>query len=152
MGGRVRARVRFPKAGVRRGFTLIEVLIVVVILGILAAMVVPAFSSAAEEAQISATQTELARLERALEVFRTRNENRVPVLTDGSLPELVSTGEYLAKVPRNSWVGGENATLVVAGSGPDSAWHAEYGWIYDQESGSVWAAAFDAEGRPHPKP
>ena len=44
-------RVRKLSAGARHGFTLIEILIVVVILGILSAIIIPQFSNATEQAE-----------------------------------------------------------------------------------------------------
>ena len=44
------------RAQVRKAFTLVEILIVVVILGILAAIVIPQFTSASEDAQVSSAE------------------------------------------------------------------------------------------------
>ena len=54
---------------VAHAFTLVEILIVVVILGILAAIVVPSFLGAVDQAAIGTTQSELTKLRRAVEVF-----------------------------------------------------------------------------------
>lgn len=135
-----------------RGFTLVEILIVVVILGVLAAIIVPNVSRATDDARIGAAVSELGKLRRAIEVYQARNDTRLPPLVDGSIPALTLTGEYLRDIPLNTWVGRENAQLVVAGTGPDAAYHTNYGWIYNQETGELWAAAFDAQGVPFPKP
>ena len=57
-------RTRFRKA-----FTLIEILIVVVILGILAAVVIPQFTNAADDANVSSARTQLQSLRSQIELF-----------------------------------------------------------------------------------
>ena len=54
-------------------FTLVEILIVVVILGILAAVVIAGFTGATSEAQASATASELSKMRRQIGVFQCRN-------------------------------------------------------------------------------
>jgi prepilin-type N-terminal cleavage/methylation domain-containing protein len=61
----------------KRAFTLIEILIVVVILGILAAIVIPQFTSASEEAEISAAKSTLSTIRSQFELFKFK-ENQVP--------------------------------------------------------------------------
>jgi len=56
--------------GGRRGFTLIEVLIVVVILGVLAAIVVPRFADARRDASVSAVRNQLQTLRGQVELLR----------------------------------------------------------------------------------
>jgi hypothetical protein len=52
----------------------------------------------------------------------------------------------------NFWVGGPNADLVVVGTTPDKAFHRDYGWIYNPETGQLWAAGFDGNDQPLPRP
>jgi len=117
--------------GRRRGFTLIEILIVVVILGILAAIVIPQFSSASNEAAVSSVRSQLQTLRSQVELFRVQN-NGYPVdgaifsnataEQQGGFATLVSDG-YLQRLPEvpagwrinleggaitAEWVGGEN--------------------------------------------
>ena len=53
----------------RSGFTLIEIMVVVVILGLLSALVVPNISSNVSEAQRTATRTQISQIEQALEKY-----------------------------------------------------------------------------------
>jgi len=69
---------------VSKAFTLVEILIVVVILGILAAIVIPQFTNASQEAQIGNVQTQLQTMRSQIELFRVRN--------NGNPPALVGTG------------------------------------------------------------
>ena len=55
---------------VRRAFTLIEILIVVVILGILAAIVIPQFSDASDDAAVSSAQSTLNMIRKQIELYR----------------------------------------------------------------------------------
>jgi type II secretion system protein G len=66
-----------------RGFTLIEILIVVVILGILAAIVIPQFTNASQEATTSAIRSQLQSIRGQVELYRVRNGGVLPTaMTD----------------------------------------------------------------------
>lgn len=134
-----------------KAFTLVEILIVVVILGILAAVVVPQFVGAVEESSVTTTQSELKKLRRALEVFQVRNENTLPTVEagDGTWGDLIAgTGEYLKEAPANPYVGGENSRVIILGTSPDTAYQTTHGWIYNATTGEIWAGAFDANDQP----
>lgn len=138
----------------RSAFTLVEILIVVVILGIVAALVVPQFMDATQEASMKTAVHEVQKLRRAIEVYQVRNENVLPDVvqgdrTWGSL--VLNNGEYLKNAPVNPYVGDPNKGVIVFGNAPDNAYHTNYGWIYDPNTGEVWAAGFDAEDNPLPK-
>jgi len=72
----------------RRGFTLVELLLVVTILGILAAVVVVNFTGKGEEARIAATRTSIANIGVAIAAFDAKN-SRLPETLD----ELTSEDE-----------------------------------------------------------
>ncbi len=135
-----------------RAFTLVEILIVVVILGILAGIVVPQFVEATMTAESNSTTTELQKLRRHIEVFRARNGDLLPSITegDGTWGELVGN-EYLTAAPVNAWVGGANARVIVFGDGPDDGYQVDYGWIYNPDTGELWAGSYDGEDLPLPK-
>jgi len=97
----------------QRGFTLLEVMVVVVILGILAALVVPKIISRPDEARIIAAKQDIATLVQALKLYRLDNR-RYPT-TEQGLQALVSrpatspvpanwkAGGYLERLPRDPW-------------------------------------------------
>ena len=95
----------------RRGFTLLEVMVVVVILGILAALVVPKIISRPDEARAIAAKQDIASLMQALKLYRLDNQ-RYPT-TEQGLQALVTrpasaapnwkTGGYVERVPKDPW-------------------------------------------------
>ena len=140
----------------RPAFTLVEILIVVVILGILAAIVIPQFTSATQDAQSVATFNELQKLRRTVGLFRARNSDALPSVADGdgTWGEIVGNQyEYLLTAPVNAWVGGANSRVVrvVPDATPDAAYQTQYGWIFDSNNGQVWAGGFDIQDNPLPR-
>lgn len=137
----------------RSAFTLVEILIVVVILGILSAIVVPQFSSASEEAKIESTKVQLQKLRNTLAVYYVRNHARFPAGVDegdGTWGEILAEG-YMHVPPDNQYVG-PNGTVITLGTGPDAAFQDGYGWIYNPATGEVWAGSYDANDKPLPRP
>ncbi len=63
---------------VRRGFTLIEILIVVVIIGLLAALVVPNITTTAEDAARSTARSQLSAVRSQIELYKLRNGGTIP--------------------------------------------------------------------------
>lgn len=135
----------------QRAFTLVEILIVVVILAILAVMVVPSVVNASDNAAETATYTELSKLRRAVDAYRAR-ENSLPDVTAGagSWGGLVSA-EYLRSAPVNAWVGRQNGQVIVIRDTPDAAFQSVYGWIYDANTGQIWAGGYDGRDMPYAK-
>lgn len=103
----MKTQVRSQK---RRGFTLIEIMVVVVILGILAATIIPQFIGTTHDAKVSAAKSTIAELEVALERFYI-NMERHPTSEEGLkvLVEPPSTdatkwrGPYIKKLRPDPW-------------------------------------------------
>lgn len=95
------------------GFTLIEVMVVIVILGILAALVVPRVMSRPDEARIVAAKQDIASIAQALKLYRLDNL-RYPTTEQGLLalvkkpalppepPNWKGNG-YLERLPKDPW-------------------------------------------------
>lgn len=69
------------------GFTLVELLIVVIILGILAGVVIPQFTSSTEDAKLSALDSDLGSMRNAIELYYTQHDATYPGanrVTDGN--------------------------------------------------------------------
>ena len=95
------------------GFTLIEVMVVVVILGILAALIVPKIMSRPDEARAIAAKQDVAALAQALKLYRLDNR-RYPSTEQGlqalvakpaqaPVPDNWKTGGYLERLPLDPW-------------------------------------------------
>lgn len=102
-----------------RGFTLIEILITVTILGIVSAITVPQFSNAATDSAINSTLWQTQTLRVQIELFRVQ-ENREPDLLNSQWDDLVAS-DYLAVTPRNP----SNGSSVVA-----NAPGTNVGWVW----------------------
>ncbi len=63
-----------------RGFTLVEILIVVIILGILAALVIPQFANASSDAKVTSMRTSLNNVRNQIEVFKCQHNETAPAL------------------------------------------------------------------------
>ncbi|MBL9031107.1 MAG: prepilin-type N-terminal cleavage/methylation domain-containing protein [Phycisphaerae bacterium] len=141
----------------RSAFTLVEILIVVVILGILSAVVVPQFSNATQQATSTATYDQLVKTRQALGVYFVRNGSRFPQIVAGqglaAWGQLATVGgDYLREPPMNLWVDPAVADVVVIGNTPDAGYQNTHGWIFDPATGNLWAGSFDINDKPFPKP
>ncbi|MFZ4876275.1 type II secretion system major pseudopilin GspG [Janthinobacterium sp. Mn2066] len=96
-----------------RGFTLIEIMVVVVIMGILASLVVPKLIARTGESKVAAAKVDMATIMQALKLYRLDNQ-RYPTTEQGlrALVEKPTTGPaangwkvggYLEKMPKDPW-------------------------------------------------
>ena len=97
----------------QRGFTLVEIMVVVVILGVLAAIIVPKFMSRPDEAKATKAKVDIKSLEEALGLFKLDNgfypstEQGLQALVSkpesGRIPAKFPVGGYLKRVPADPW-------------------------------------------------
>lgn len=81
----------------RAGFTLIELMIVIAIIAILAAILVPNFLKARAQGQLTACKSNCKNIATALEMYSSDNGGRYP--TQGSFVNLLTGGNYLKLIP-----------------------------------------------------
>lgn len=96
-----------------RGFTLIEIMVVVIILGVLGALVLPNVMSRPDHAKLTAARTDIQSISTALEIYRLDN-GRYPTTSQGldalvtrptvaPLPRQWSAQGYLKSMPTDPW-------------------------------------------------
>jgi prepilin-type N-terminal cleavage/methylation domain-containing protein len=105
---------------IRRGFTLIEILIVVVILGILAAVVVPQFTNASDDANDAAVRSQLQTLRGQIELYRAQVGADPDMLTTGWTDMI--EGDYLMVEPNNPLTADATAASIAAAAADGVAW------------------------------
>lgn len=96
-----------------RGFTFIEIMVVVTIMAILAALVIPRIMGRTDEAKRKATMVQVRYVEGALQLYKLDNgrypstEQGLSALviqpTTGVIPKRWKDGGYIAKLPKDAW-------------------------------------------------
>ena len=133
------------KMRAKSGFTLVEILIVVVILGILAAIVIPQFTEASTEAKTSSLCTDLQTMRSQIELYKIQHNDQLPgsgaasfvlALTGQTdIAGAVGTdyGPYLQKIPTNQFT--DDETVGFDGTAGD----ASNGWEFNTTTGAFHA-------------
>ncbi|MGF1686956.1 type II secretion system major pseudopilin GspG [Photobacterium japonica] len=122
----------------QRGFTLLEVMVVIVILGVLASLVVPNLLGNKEKADQQKVVTDIGALENALDMYKL--DNSVYPSTDQGLEALVSMPSASPE-PRNYRDDGYIKRL------PKDPWGNEYSYIMPGEHGAVDIFSLGADGQ-----
>ncbi len=124
----------------RSGFTLVEILIVVIILGILAAIVIPQFTEASNEARLSSMTSDIQTARSQLELYKVQHLDVYPAfdtfvaqmtgMTDINGAAGADFGPYLHRIPTNPFA---NTDTLGTGALGSSAWY------YDETNGEFRA-------------
>ena len=126
----------------KKGFTLVEILIAVSILGILAAIVLPQFRSHAYAARESAGKDNLRILRTAIERYAAMHSDVPPGYQDNDTSnnptytsfydQLVTVEKYLTKIPENPFSGLVDTKILLDSEAfPATAENTDqYGWMY----------------------
>ncbi len=148
----------------KSGFTLVEILIVVVILGILAAIVIPQFTEASTEAKESRLCTDLQTMRSQIELYKAQHNDRLPGVetaasvigsvgaamfqecmtsytdVDGDVaagPGANIYGPYIQKIPTNSF--NDDDTVTFNAATPPATAGNDNGWNFDPATGKFQA-------------
>lgn len=117
------------------GFTLVEILVVVLILAVLAAIVIPRFTSATEQGRDSTLRMDLSRVRQALEVYKQEHNGEYPTDASTLTAQLTQKtdasgdtaapnphfGPYFQRMPKNPF--NESATVSDTPLEPDTGWY-----------------------------
>jgi prepilin-type N-terminal cleavage/methylation domain-containing protein len=167
--------LKYETRKMKKGFSLVEIIIVVTILGILAAVVVPGFQNHVANAKESAVKSDVTTIRSEIELYKLQHKGVPPGYVDGAEGsvatlklQLTATtaatgaasastvpvdpylyGPYLKKIPENPYNGLSTITYVPAGADfSGAADGVSSGWLYKRETGEFrvnWPAA-DSSG------
>jgi len=136
------------RSQLRRAFTLVEILIVVIILGILASIVIPHFANASDQAKRSSLVSTLQSLRSQVELYMLQHGDKAPPLdasdwtslTDQTTYSGKTLGPYLTFTPANPLNGFSDVqTVTVDVAGGDSVGGSNIGFVYNSRTGKLWA-------------
>ncbi len=147
----------------RSGFTLVEILIVVIILGILAAIVIPQFTNASQDARKNSLTSQLQTVRAQLELYKLQHLDELPPSLDGSTASPAcweemtfktdvahntgtgNFGPYLQAPPANPLNGKVDVAVVSGttdfGSGGGSFSSGTAGFVLNTTTGKIWATS-----------
>ena len=129
---------------IRSGFTLVEILIVVVILGILAAIVIPQFTNATQDAQGGNLKAQLSSIQRQIELYLAKNNNSSPFAAAANWDVLTGVGGgygYLKAAPSNPASTYADKKSISTGTGATGS--ATTSWFFDTANTTIYASFFN---------
>jgi len=139
----------------KSGFTLVEILIVVVILGILAAIVIPQFTEASTEAKLSSLCTDLQTMRSQIELYKVQHNDDLPGAGTASFADALTGqtdisgavgtdyGPYVQKIPTNAF---NDLDTVQVEAGSTGLGDGDTGWHFDSTNGAFHADTDDQMG------
>jgi type IV pilus assembly protein PilA len=145
----------------QKGFTLIELMIVVAIIGILAAIALPKFADMLEKSREGATRGNLNSMQSAMNIYNADQQGIYPtIMTDthgAGTPDVNFVNKYMTSIPPVKVTAKSDLNGVKAGTGPgvgsssqvssiiQTTWSGTPGWLttgkgwkYDSLGGTIW--------------
>jgi len=166
-----------PVTMTRKAFTLVELMIVIVILGILATVVIPQFSNAGKEARENTLKDELRYLRIQIAVFKAQHRDTPPGYPNGDRSAAVTEasfldqmtkntaedcrvndgatttykfGPYLTKMPSNPISGLSTIKIVVGDDDIPAPDDTTFGWFYKPKTQQIVANSTGNDGNAAP--
>ena len=133
------SRKRLPRA-----FSLIELVIVIIIMGVISAIAIPRMMRGTDNADVTGLQSDLAVLRSAMEMCRYEH-GAYPADADAFVAQLTTVvsgyGPYIIKVPplKTGVKKGEAGVMVIVTDPPAAADGGDFGWLYNATTGGIWA-------------
>ena len=133
----------------RTAFTLVEILIVVVLLAILAATIMPQFSSSTKDAEEASALYNLQGLRSQIEIYKAQHSGQAPSTLDkltarsnaqgttGADPATYPFGPYMPRVPENP-LNGQRGVETISSYPPSAVGAGTAGWLYHSDSGNIF--------------
>ena len=132
----------------KRGFTLVEILLVVILLGILATVVMALFRPVTQDSRKAAISETLGRLRAQIQLYTLQHDDASPDMSGNWYALTTRTtdsqgnnrGPYLPSVPRNALNG--FSTVAVVATDPvfgDAVAGSGIGFVYNPNNGFIWA-------------
>ncbi len=106
----------------KRGFTLVEIILVIIIIGILAAIIVPKFAGQSDKAKIATTKANLNSLRSAVRLWQSDNDGTPPAALANLVPN------YIRAIPEEAITPSTDVGAANDGTG---------GWVYTAADGDV---------------
>lgn len=130
----------------KRGFTLVEIMIVIVIIAVLAAAIIPQFTDSTQDARLSTARFNLQTLRGQLEVYRTQHGGQYPTTLDLLATETnedhtttgtPTLGPYCFEIPTDGVT--DTATVTASAADPvgGTVTGTDGGWIYNATTGEL---------------
>jgi general secretion pathway protein G len=145
----------------RNAFTLIEVLIVVIIMAVLAATIIPQFTTSTKDAKESSLRFNMHTLRSQIELYKAQHNGKYPEVKNSTLTQLTGRtnasgevgtdaasypfGPYVDQIPANPMDSKTAvASVSLSGAKPTAVSGSDGGWQYDSNTGAIWPN--DADG------
>ncbi len=134
----------------KRGFTLIELVMVIIILGILAAVAIPAFVNLSGQARISACQASLGGLRSGVAIWYARSATggtpAYPALADFTNTTSTTPVMQNFSIPANPFYAADttNPKTIIAATATAHYTTTGGGWMYSSSNGDIWGNTADS--------
>lgn len=125
----------------QQGFTLIELVIIIVILGILAAVAIPKYQDLSGEAREASARGSLGSMRSAITIFYANQAVQTGNATWPTLAELETPGTVMAQsLPPNPFqTSAPDSVVDGTGQARGTVIGAAGGWVYNPTTGEIWA-------------